>query len=90
MGKKIVLWGSGSKGVSFLTTLSVPEEIEYVVDINPYRQGHYMSGTGHKIVGPEFLKEYQPDVVVVMNGIYCEEIGKNLQEMGLHPQMVAL
>ena len=89
-GKKVVLWGSGSKGVSFLTTLDVPEELEYVVDINPYRNGYYMSGTGHKIVGPEFLKDYKPDVVVVMNEIYCDEIGNSLREMGLEPQIVAL
>ncbi len=89
-GKKIVLWGSGSKGVSFLTTLKVPEELEYVVDINPYRKGYFMSGTGHKIVGPEFLKDYRPDVVIVMNGIYCDEIRKDLEKIGLSPEIVAL
>lgn len=89
-GKKMVLWGSGSKGVSFLTTLTVPEELQYVVDINPYRKGYFMSGTGHQIVGPEFLKDYQPDVVIVMNGIYCDEIGKDLAQMGLTPEIVAL
>ncbi len=88
--KKIVLWGSGSKGVSFLTSLRIPDELEYVVDINPYRQGYYMSGTGHAIVAPEFLGEYQPDVVVVMNEIYCDEIGNTLKEMGLEPEIVAL
>jgi hypothetical protein len=89
-GKKMVLWGSGSKGVSFLTTLKVPKELQYIVDINPYRKGYFMSGTGHQIVGPEFLKDYQPDVVIVMNGIYCDEIGKDLGKMGLTPEIVAL
>lgn len=89
-GRKVVLWGSGSKGVSFLTTLKVPAELEYVVDINPYRKGYFMSGTGHKIVGPDFLKDYRPDVVVVMNGIYCDEIRKDLDNMGLYPEIVAL
>lgn len=88
--KKVVLWGSGSKGVSFLTTLKVPDAIEYVVDINPYRGGYFMPGTGHKIVGPEFLKYYQPDVIVVMNGIYCDEIKKDLGKMELAPEIVAL
>jgi len=88
--KKIVLWGSGSKGVSFLTTLKVSDELQYVVDINPYRKGYFMSGTGHEIVEPAFLKEYRPDVVIVMNEIYCEEIGKMLREMGLQPEIVAL
>lgn len=88
--KKVVLWGSGSKAVSFLTTLKVPEELQYVVDINPYRHGYFMPGTGHQIVSPEFLKDYKPDVVIVMNEIYCEEIGKDLGEMGLNPQIISL
>lgn len=53
-GKKIVLWGSGSKAVSFLTTLGVGDAIEYVVDINPHRHGYYLPTTGQQIVAPEF------------------------------------
>jgi len=60
------------------------------VDINPYRNGYYMSGTGHKIVGPDFLQEYRPDVVIVMNEIYCDEIRTLLREKGLEPEIVAL
>jgi SAM-dependent methyltransferase len=88
--KKVVLWGSGSKGVSFLKSVEGSESIEYVVDINPYRQGHYMSGTAQKIVAPEFLKDYRPDAVVIMNAIYEEEISKQLSLMGLNPKILAL
>ena len=47
-GNRTVLWGSGSKAVSFLTTLKVHDEIEHVVDINPYRVGKFLPGTGQK------------------------------------------
>jgi hypothetical protein len=89
-GNKVVLWGSGSKGVSFLATLDAGDKIEYVVDINPHRQGYYMSGTGQEIVSPDFLKEYQPDVVIVMNAIYCDEIGQDLKKLGLSPKIIAV
>lgn len=82
-GRRPVIWGSSSKGVSFLTTLDIKDEIEFVVDINPYKHGMYMPGTGQKIVGPAFLKEYKPDVVIVMNPVYLEEIQHDLKEMGL-------
>ena len=88
--KKVVLWGSGSKGVSFLTTLDVGEQIAYVVDINPYRQGYYMSGTGQRIVAPDFLKDYRPDAVIVMNAVYKEEIARDLSGIGLTPEIVTL
>jgi SAM-dependent methyltransferase len=87
---RVVLWGSGSKGVAFLTTLNVCNEINYIVDINPHRQGTFMAKTGQKIVSPNFLMGYQPDAVIVMNAIYKDEIRQDLQEMGLSPEILAL
>lgn len=89
-GRKIVLWGSGSKGVSFLTTLGVGDSVEYVVDINPYRHGYFMPTTGQRIVAPAFLQEYQPDVVIIMNAVYRDEIGRDLDRMSLRPEILAL
>src|SRR3990167_6559899 len=84
---KAVIWGSSSKGVSFLTTLKISyRELEYVVDINPYRQGSYIAGTGQKIVSPKFLSNYRPDVVIVMNPIYLIKIINKLGSMKLNPQ----
>jgi SAM-dependent methyltransferase len=85
---KVVVWGSGSKGVAFLTTLGLYREIEYVVDINPYRQGKFIPGTGQRIVAPAFLQEYRPDAVIVMNPIYCQEIQKDLDRMELKTQLL--
>ena len=88
--QRVVIWGSSSKAVSFLTGLNVYEQIEYVVDINPFRQGSYMAGTGQEIVAPDFLKEYTPDSIIVMNSIYCDEINQNLKQMGLNPELLTL
>jgi SAM-dependent methyltransferase len=89
-GRKIVLWGSGSKGVSFLTTLGVGDHIKYAVDVNPYRHGYYMPTTGQGIVPPAFLKDYQPDVVIIMNAVYRDEIVRDLDRMSLRPEILAL
>ncbi len=89
-GQRVVLWGALSKAVSFLTTLGLNSEIEYVVDINPHRQGKYMPGTGHLIVGPKFLAEYQPDYVIVMNPIYCREIQRDLDQLGVNAKLLAV
>ncbi len=88
--QKVVVWGSGSKCVAFLTTLDTINKIEYVVDINPNRHGKFIPGVGKEIMSPEFLKEYQPDKVIVMNEIYCDEIGKMLQDMGVSTELIAL
>jgi SAM-dependent methyltransferase len=87
-GGKAVIWGAGSKGVAYLTNLGLRDEIEYAVDINPYKTGKFMAGTGQQIVSPEFLVDYEPDLVIAMNPIYLGEIRAKLDELGLHPELV--
>ena len=89
-GERTVLWGSGSKGVSFLTTVGLGDQVAAVVDINPYRRGKYMPGTGHRIVGPDDLPTLRPDRVVIMNPIYRQEIGAMLAERGLTPEILTV
>lgn len=89
-GRRIVVWGSGSKGVAFLTTLKAGDRVACVVDVNPFRQGKFMIGTGHPIVAPEALVDAPPDVVVVMNPIYRGEIERQLDGMGLRPEVTAV
>lgn len=81
-GQRVVVWGSGSKGVSFLNTLK-DFQIEYAVDINPRKQSMYIPVTGQRIMPPEFLRDYQPDVIIVMNPIYKNEIQELTNKLGL-------
>jgi hypothetical protein len=91
-GKKIALWGAGSKGVSFLTTLGqgVENSVEYAVDINPHKEGTFMAGTGQAIIRPDFLKQYQPDVMILMNPVYREEVENSLAGLGLSPEILLI
>jgi hypothetical protein len=89
-GRRVAIWGGGAKGVSFLTTNGITDEVCQIVDINPYKQGKFLPGTGHPVIGPEALKEAPPDVVVVMNPVYLPEVGARLAEMELDPELVAL
>jgi hypothetical protein len=89
-GQTAAIWGSGSKCVAFLSTLGITDEIDVVVDINPYRQGKYLPSSGKAIVSPAALKDYRPDVVIAMNPIYLEEIRNDLRSMGLDPELTAV
>jgi len=86
-GERVVIWGSGSKGVALLTTLGLEDQIAGVVDINPYRQGKFMPGTGHQIISPEQLREIAPQHVLVMNPVYCREIQRDLDRLGIEAQL---
>ena len=89
--KKIVLWGAGSKGVTFLNILNIADQVRYVVDINPRKHGKYITGTGQEIVRPEFLKSYRPDYIVVMNPIYLDEVRQYAnKELGLSVNLLTV
>jgi hypothetical protein len=49
-----------------------------------------MAGTGQEIISPDYLREIKPDVVIVMNPIYNEEIKNELKKMNLRPEIIAL
>lgn len=88
-GQRPVLWGAGSKCVAFLTTAGLEDEIEVVVDINPHKQGRFLPATGHPVVSPEYLQEYAPGVVVVMNPIYAAEVAAVLSNIGVSARVVS-
>jgi hypothetical protein len=90
-GNRVALWGSGSKAVGFLSTLGVTDDrVPYVVDINPRKQDTFLPGTGQRIVGPDALRQYRPDVVIVMNPVYRDEIRNDLDARGLRPAILTL
>lgn len=89
-GSKIAIWGSGSKCVSFLLTLDAASCIDMVVDINPYRTGKYAPGLTLPIHQPDALREIDPDLIIVMNPIYRDEIAAHCQRIGLSSKLLAL
>ena len=86
--KKIVVWGAGGKGVSFLNLLKIGDQSKYIVDINPRKNGKYIPGTGQQIVLPAFLQDYKPDIVIVMNPVYKDEIQQTLKNLNVDTQLL--
>jgi hypothetical protein len=82
-GQKIIAWGAGARAISFLNTYNITQQIEYVVDINPVKQDKYLPVTGQRVVPPEFIISYKPDVVMVINPTFDEEIRRQVQKLGL-------
>jgi SAM-dependent methyltransferase len=89
-GKKVIIWGSGSKCVAFLTTLGIENEVEYIVDINKFRHGKFIPGAGKEIMPPQFLKKCKPDLTIVMNPVYCAEITQMIRSMSINTEVIAV
>jgi 2-polyprenyl-3-methyl-5-hydroxy-6-metoxy-1,4-benzoquinol methylase len=88
---KVALWGAGAKGVTLANLVDPGRRlIVCVVDLNPRKQGHYLPGTGHPIVGYQELAKYGVATAILMNPNYREENLALLQESSLNVKLIDL
>jgi hypothetical protein len=72
-----VIWGGASKGVIFALFMQrAGASIDYVIDINPAKQGKYLAATGLRVSAPDEVMAKLPpgSDIFVMNGNYLAEI----------------
>lgn len=86
-GRRIAVWGAGSKGVAFLN--AVAPDADAVVDVNPRKQGRYVPGTGHRVVGPNELGA-DIETIFVMNPLYVDEVRDMARAVGVRADVVAV
>lgn len=90
-GKKVAVWGAGSKGITFVNAVSAAREaVVCVVDLNPRKHGKFIAGSAHPVLPPESLADLQPDVVIIPNALYEREIAAQLSKMGITPKLMTL
>ena len=87
----LAMWGAAAKGVT-LANLCDPDRrlIACIVDLNPNKQGAYLPGTGHRIVGPRDLAPLGVRTAVVTNPNYMDENSRLLREASLDVRLVDL
>jgi hypothetical protein len=86
-GKRVVIWGGGARGVTFLNIVDTDRTVEFAVDINPRKAGAFVAGTGQQLIPPAALQSYKPDVVLLMNPIYHQEVSAMLSALGLKAEI---
>ena len=86
-GRRVALWGAGTKGVMFLHSCQADATVAEVVDISPRKHGTFVPGTAHPVRPPEHLRQHPVEVVIVMNASYRDEIARTLEQLGQSPQL---
>jgi hypothetical protein len=88
-GRRVIVWGAGAKAVTFLNIVDQGRStVSHVVDVNPRKVGRFIAGSGQEIVEPNALRELRPDVIILMNPIYREEIRSDLAALGLDVELL--
>lgn len=73
----VIVWGGSSKGVIFsLFMQRAGANVDYVVDINPAKQGKYLPASGYKVSSPDeaLARVESGSTIFVMNGNYLQEV----------------
>lgn len=71
------IWGGGSKGVLFaLFMMRAGAEVDFIIDINPAKQGFHLASTGLRVYSPDEAFTYvtPSSDIFVMNRNYLSEI----------------
>lgn len=86
LGGRAVIWGAGSKGITFGNALGPANRaISALVDLNPRKHGLLAPGIAIEVVSPEDLTALAPDLVLISNALYADEIARQVRDMGLDP-----
>nr|CRH06248.1 putative SAM-dependent methyltransferase [Candidatus Magnetococcus massalia] len=74
-GKRVVGYGAAAKGNTLLNCCGVTaEQIAYVVDRNPQKQGRWMPGSRIPIRQPETIFQTKPDYLLILPWNFKQEI----------------
>ena len=66
-GKSIVGYGAPAKGNTLLNYCGIRSDfVDYTVDRNPSKQGHFLPGTHIPIYHPDRIRETKPDLLLVL------------------------
>ena len=81
-GRRVVAYGAAAKGNTLLNYASITsDQLAYVVDRNPRKQGRLLPGTHIPVVDPDRITDDRPDVVLILPWNLADELTVQLADV---------
>mgnify|MGYP002085654588 CR=1 FL=1 len=72
-------YGAAAKGNTILNFCAVgPEQVAYVVDRNPHKQGRFLPGSHIPVHAPEMVQRTRPDYLLILPWNLAGEISHQM------------
>jgi SAM-dependent methyltransferase len=80
---RVGVWGAGAKGVTFANLIDPDATgVHCFIEVNPAKQGKFIPGTGHRIIGPQQIEYERLGTILVLNPNYFDEMQEYLDAAG--------
>jgi hypothetical protein len=80
-GARVAGYGAAAKGSTLANVAGLDTSlVDFVVDRNPHKHGHYMPGTHQPIESVDALLDKQPDYVILFAWNFADEIRQQQSE----------
>jgi novobiocin biosynthesis protein NovU/D-mycarose 3-C-methyltransferase len=74
-GKRVIGYGASAKGNTLLNTTGItPQDLDYIIDNTPFKQGKLAPGSWIPVRAPERLLADQPDYALLLAWNFADEI----------------
>lgn len=80
--KTVAAYGAAAKGNTLLNSCGVTtDDVQYVVDRSPHKQGHYLPGSHLPIFEPDHVRREQPDYLLILPWNLRDEITEQMADV---------
>ena len=87
---EVAIWGAGHQALAVIAMAKVANQVKYIVDSAPFKQGKFTPATHLPIVSPEHLNTKPPKAIIVMAAGYSNEVVRILLSNYPHIKHIAV